>query len=346
MSKISIIVPVYYNSDTLMLLYEDMKEKILGKLDYELVFVDDGSGDNSWEIMQQIRALDENVKLVKLSRNFGEHSAILAGLSQCTGDCAVTKQADLQEDSELILQMYESWKKGNKVVLAVRSDRDEGAIQKFFANLYYGIVRKCIAPNMPKGGFDCYLLDRQAIEVLKMLDEKNSALTLQVLWIGFKTDKVYFHRKAREIGESRWTLSKKVKLVLDSMMSFSYFPIRFMSFIGGAFFLVSVIMVIYLVLAKLISGENVAGWTSLMAVVLLASGLIMLMLGILGEYVYRGMDASRNRPPFLVEEVLDSGLESKQAAETGKAGEEEHSFENKNAAGTGGTDGRTQAEGK
>ena len=209
MSKLSIIVPVYWNSDTLMLLYEDMKEKILHKLeDYEIVFVDDGSGDNSWEIMNQIR--DSKVRLVKLSRNFGEHSAILAGLSVCTGDCAVTKQADLQEDSELILDLYEKWKEGNKVVLAVRADRDEGAIQKFFANLYYTITRKLIMKNMPKGGFDCYLLDRQVIEVLLMLDEKNSALTLQVLWVGFKTEKVYFHRKAREIGESRWTLSKKI----------------------------------------------------------------------------------------------------------------------------------------
>ena len=138
MSKISIVVPVYYNSDTLMLLYEDMKEKILEKLgDYEIVFVDDGSGDNSWEIMNQIRDMDENVKCVRLSRNFGEHAAILAGLNECTGDCAVTKQADLQEDSELILEMYESYKKGNKVVLAVRKERDENAVKKFFANLYY-----------------------------------------------------------------------------------------------------------------------------------------------------------------------------------------------------------------
>ena len=129
MSKISIIIPVYFSSDTLMLLYEDMKSKILGKLDeYEIVFVDDGSEDNSFEIMEEIRAFDENVKCVKLSRNFGEHPAILAGLSVCTGDCAVTKQADLQEDSELILEMYERWKQGNKVVLAVRKERDEKAV--------------------------------------------------------------------------------------------------------------------------------------------------------------------------------------------------------------------------
>ena len=121
MSKISIVIPVYYNADTLMLLYEDLQKKVLGELEaYEIVFVDDGSGDDSWEIMNQIKALDTNVKCVKLSRNFGEHSAILAGLSVTTGDCAVTKQADLQEDSNLILQMYESWKRGNDVVMAIR----------------------------------------------------------------------------------------------------------------------------------------------------------------------------------------------------------------------------------
>ena len=137
MSKISIIIPVYYNADTLMLLYEDMKAKILGELgDYEIVMVDDGSGDDSWSVMNSIRDIDGNVKLVRLSRNFGEHAAILAGLSNCTGDCAVTKQADLQEDSELIVRMYDKWKEGNKVVLAVRQERDEPAIKKFFANLY------------------------------------------------------------------------------------------------------------------------------------------------------------------------------------------------------------------
>ncbi|MBQ8185102.1 MAG: glycosyltransferase family 2 protein [Lachnospiraceae bacterium] len=304
MSKLSIVVPVYWNSDTLMLLYEDMKEKVLSKLgDYEIVFVDDGSGDNSWEIMNQIRDMDENVKLVKLSRNFGEHAAILAGLSQCTGDCAVTKQADLQEDSELILQMYDKWKEGNKVVLAVRADRDEGAVQKFFANLYYTLMRKLVIKDMPKGGFDCYLLDRQVIQVLLMLDEKNSALTLQVLWVGFKSDKVYFHRKAREIGESRWTLSKKVKLVIDSMMSFSYFPVRFMSGMGVASAAIGVIWAIILMIQKIMGIEEATGWTSTMVVMLFFFGMIMLMLGILGEYIWRALDASRNRPPFLVDET-------------------------------------------
>lgn len=307
MSKISIVVPVYYNSDTLMLLYEDMKEKILHKLgDYEIVFVDDGSGDNSWEIMNQIRDMDENVQCVRLSRNFGEHAAILAGLHVCTGDCAVTKQADLQEDSELILEMYESWKKGNKVVLAVRAERDDSAIKKFFANMYYSIVRKCIDKNMPVGGFDCYLLDRQVIGVLEMLDEKNSALTLQVLWVGFKSDKIYFHRKDREIGESRWTLSKKLKLVMDSMMSFSYFPIRFMSGVGVVCAVISFLWILEVIIERLVIGTPIQGWASLMCLVLFSTGAILLMLGILGEYLWRTLDASRNRPPFIIDTVEKS----------------------------------------
>lgn len=312
MSRISIVVPVYYNSDTLMLLYEDMKKKILGKLgDYEIVFVDDGSQDESWEIMNRIREMDPYVKCVKLSRNFGEHAALLAGLSVCTGDCAVTKQADLQEDSEIILEMYDSWKKGNKVVLAVRSERDENAIKKFFANMYYQIVRRFVDDKMPAGGCDCYLIDRQVIQVLELLDEKNSSLTLQVLWAGFKTEHVYFHRRDREIGKSRWTLAKKVKLAMDSMMSFSYFPIRFMSTVGVLFALFALIMAIEVIVEKFTVGTPIMGWASLMCIVLFGFGLMMLMMGILGEYVWRALDASRNRPPFLIDEVRDKTSEKK-----------------------------------
>lgn len=304
MSKISIVVPVYYNEDTLMDLYQDMKAKILGKLgDYELVFVDDGSGDNSWNIMKEIQALDAaHVRLVKLSRNFGEHAALLAGLSVCTGDCAVTKQADLQEDSALILEMYESWKKGNKVVLAVRRSRDENRVKVFFANLYYIMVRKFVNKNMPEGGCDCYLIDRKVIEVLERLDEKNSSLTLQVLWAGFQTDMVYFDRKDREKGKSRWTMAKKFKLVMDSLMSFSYVPIRFMTYIGILFDIFALLLFIGVLVEFFTKGVPMMGWSSLMCVILLASGLILSMLGVLGEYLWRTLDASRTRPPFIIAE--------------------------------------------
>ena len=303
MSKISIVVPVYYNEDTLMDLYRDMKAKILGTIgEYELVFVDDGSGDDSWKIMNEIKALDENVYLVKLSRNFGEHAAILAGLSVCTGDCAVTKQADLQEDSTLITEMYERWKKGNKVVLAVRRSRDENAVKVFFANMYYAMVRRFINKNMPVGGCDCYLVDRKVIEVLERLDEKDSSLTLQVLWAGFRTDMVYFDRKDRQKGKSRWTFAKKFKLVMDSMLSFSYAPVRFMILMGIVFNLFALALLISVLVEYFTKGVPIIGWSSLMCVVLLSSGLILSMLGILGEYVWRTLDAARARPPFIIDE--------------------------------------------
>lgn len=304
MSKLSIIIPVYWNEDTLELLYEDLKKKVLGQLeDYELVFVDDGSGDSSWEVINQIKNRDDRTVCVKLSRNFGEHSALLAGLSVCTGDCAVTKQADLQEDSEIILEMYESWKKGNKVVLAVREERDDSLATKFFAGLYYKLMQKFANKNMPSGGCDCYLLDRKVIEVLLKLDEKNSSLTLQVLWAGFQTDRIYFHRREREIGKGRWTFAKKFKLVLDSMISFSYVPIRMMWIIGILFFVFSIIMGIEVFVEWFTVGTPVAGWPSLMCVVLCSSGLILLMLGLLGEYIWRTLDAARKRPPFIIDEV-------------------------------------------
>lgn len=307
MSKLSIVIPVYYNADTLMPLYEDMKEKILGKIgDYELVFVDDGSGDDSWKVLNEIHAMDEHVKLLHLSRNFGEHAALLAGLSVCSGDCAVTKQADLQEDSTLILEMYESWKKGNNVVLAIRRSRDESKVKVFFANLYYLMVRKFVNKDMPAGGCDCYLIDRKVIEVLKLLDEKNSSLTLQVMWSGFRTEKIYFDRKNREIGKSRWTLAKKIKLAMDSMMSFSYVPIRFMTFVGFLFDLFAIGMLIEVFWEYFTNNVPLIGWSSLMVVILFSSGLILSMLGILGEYLWRTLDASRKRPPFIVEDVVES----------------------------------------
>lgn len=310
MSKISIVVPVYYNSDTLALLYEDMKAKILDKLgEYEIVFVDDGSGDNSWEIMNLLREKDDNIRCVKLSRNYGEHAALLAGLSACTGDCAVTKQADLQEDSSIILEMYESWKRGNKVVLAVRKERKENRLKVFFANLYYTLVRRIVNKNMPAGGCDCYLVDRKVIEVLERLDEKNSSLTLQVMWVGFQTDMIYFVRQDREVGKSRWTLSKKVKLVADSIFSFSYLPLRLMMGLGVVFNFAALIILVVVLIEKFTVGTPIQGWASIMCILLFGFGMLMLMLGIIGEYIWRVLDAARNRPTYIVDEVKGKDLE-------------------------------------
>jgi len=309
--KLSIVIPVYFNQDNLMPLYEDIKKKIINVIDYdyEIVMVNDGSKDDSYQVMKQLAEQDKKIKIVSLSRNFGSHAAILCGLEKCTGDCAIIKAADLQEPTEMILDMVESWKKGNNVVLAVRKDREEGKGQTMFANLYYWLVRKAALPSMPKGGFDVYLIDRKVINVLLALDEKNSALTGQLLWSGFKTDTVYYTRLAREIGTSRWTLKKKIRLVMDTLFSFSTLPITLVTTVGVISFFGALIWALVVLACKLMGIIHVAGWTALFIFNLFSFGVIMLTLGILGEYLWRAFDASRNRPPYIVEE--ENELEEK-----------------------------------
>ena len=307
--KVSLIIPVYYNEDNLRPLYADIKVKFIDRIDYEyeIVMVNDGSKDGSYTVMQELAEQDSHIKIVSLSRNFGSHAAILCGLSKCTGDCAVIKAADLQEPTELILEMVESWKQGNNVVLAVRDGRDESKGQTFFANFYYKLVQKTALPEMPDQGFDVYLVDRKVVNVLNSLDEKNSALTGQILWSGFKTDKVYYRRLAREIGTSKWTFKKKVRLVMDTLFSFTSLPITVVLSVGVLSMFIAAVWALIVFFSKLSGEITVSGWTTLFIFNLFSFGMIMMTLGILGEYLWRTFDASRNRPPFIVEEENNPG---------------------------------------
>lgn len=305
--KVSIVIPVYYNEGNLRPLYHDIKEKLYTNTEYdwEIVMVNDGSKDESYRILKELAMEDRRVKVYSLSRNFGSHAAILCGLAECTGDCAVVKAADLQEPTEMVIDMLDSWKKGNNVVLAVREKRNESRHQQLFANMYYWLVRKAALANMPQGGFDVYLLDRKVINVLMQLDEKNSALTGQILWSGFKTDKIYYTRLAREIGESKWTLRKKIRLVSDTLFSFSTLPITLVSLIGVFSSCGALIWALLVLIFRLMGKIQVSGWTTLFLFNLFSFGVIMLTLGILGGYLWRTFDASRNRPPYIIEESLN-----------------------------------------
>lgn len=302
--KVSIVIPVYYNEDNLRPLYKDIKEKFIDIIDYdyEIVMVNDGSKDKSYEVMQELATIDSNIKIISLSRNFGSHAACLCGLAHATGDCAIIKAADLQEPTELLLDMLESWRNGNNVVLACREGREESKCQIGFANLYYGLVRRAALPNMPKNGFDVYLVDQKVIRVLENLDEKNSALTGQILWSGFKTGIVYYTRKAREIGTSKWTLKKKVQLVSDTLFSFSTVPVRIVEGIGALSFIIGMVWEIIVLVAKIGGNISVSGFTTLFIFNLFSFGVIMIAMGILGEYIWRTFDASRNRPTYIIEE--------------------------------------------
>ena len=302
--KVSIIIPVYYNQDNLLPLYNDLKEKFIDKInyDYEIIMINDGSKDDSYKVMCELAKKDSHIKNISLSRNFGSHAACLCGLANSTGDCAVIKAADLQEPTELLLEMIESWKSGNNVVLACRESRKESRSQIRFANLYYWLVRKTSLPTMPKNGFDIYLLDRKVIDVINNLDEKNSAITGQILWSGFRTGIVNYTRKAREIGTSKWTLRKKIRLVLDTLFSFSTLPIQILEIIGVLSFTMGIIWAILVLIEKLSGNIPVSGYTTLFIFNLLSFGITMLSMGILGEYLWRTFDASRKRPPYIIED--------------------------------------------
>ena len=307
MKKLSIIIPTYFNEPNIAPLYKALKQDVIdklnGEMDYEIIFVDDGSKDNTRLELAKLQKNHDKITVAKLSRNFGSHSAILAGLSIATGDVATFISADLQDPPEIIIEMLEKWKKGADTVLAVRADREESLAQKFFSNTYYKIMRKIALKTMPLGGFDCFLIDRKVIDAVVSIKEKNSSLMGIILWSGFNIQQISYVRKARELGKSRWTLSKKIKYFTDSIISFSFFPLKLITTIGLLFSLIAAIWMVFILVSWLIGKIPVQGFTTLILVILFTSGLILFSLGIIGEYLWRILDAVNNRPPFIIEKI-------------------------------------------
>lgn len=305
MKKISIIIPVYFNEMNLSDLYEHLK-KILNKalFAYEVIFVDDGSEDNSFSELMKLREKDKNIKIIRLSKNYGSHIAILAGMSYASGDCVTMLSADLQDPPEIILDMYKKYLEGNKVVLAVRKDRKDSFVQKILSNTYYKLMRKFALKNMPYGGFDCFLIDKKVVENIVKMKEKNTSIMGQILWCGFKVVEIYYIREERKKGKSMWTLSKKIKLFIDSFLSFSYVPIKFMSVMGFFFSFLGILGIVYIIINKIINNIGIQGWASIMVLILIVSGIQMTMIGIIGEYVWRNLDESKKRPVFIIDEKI------------------------------------------
>jgi len=311
----SIVVPVYYNElnipDTvpqLLALSETLPEYRL-----ELVFVDDGSGDRSLELLLDFqKQYPETIKVVKLTRNFGSMAAIQAGFLVATGTCVGVIAADLQDPPELFLEMIKHWEDGNKAIFAVRQDREEPALQKFFSNSYYSLIRKFAIRDYPVGGFDFLLVDRQVVDEVNRIREKNTNFMTLIYWLGFKPILIPYTRKNRKKGKSRWTLRKKVKLFSDTFIGFSYFPIQLFSVVGVLVAIVSFLYGLFILIYKLAYGIEVAGWVPIMLILTFTAGLQMTMLGILGEYLWRTLDESRGRPTYVIDEVYDLSPEAEE----------------------------------
>lgn len=313
MKKFSIIIPVYFNEQNLpetipRLL--DLKNK-LSEYQLELIFVDDGSKDKSVEILCNFQAKNpREIKVIKLTRNFGSMSAVQAGLSVSSGDCVGVIAADLQDPPELFLEMIKHWEKGIKAVFAVRKNREDPPLQKLFSNSFYSLLRKYAIPDYPKGGFDFLLIDKQVVEEVNKIKEKNTNLFTLIFWLGYNYVTIPYTRLARTKGKSRWTFSKKIKLFIDSFVSFSYFPIRMVSILGIIFAVTAFAYGIYIFYNWLRGTIEVEGWTTLMIVLTFTAGLEMTMLGVLGEYLWRILDESRKRPPFVIDKIFDASSEN------------------------------------
>lgn len=305
---ISVVIPTYNEADNVPMLYSRLRD--ISKdaaYNFEFVFVDDGSIDGTFAVLKDFAANDARVKILQLSRNFGSHAACLAGLKYATGDACAFISADLQDPPELALLLAREWERGSDIVIGVR-ERDTASF-RLFPKIYWKLVRKFALGNTPETGTDAFLIDRIVVDAVVSMGEKNTSIFGLILWSGFDQTVVSYKKGIRTRGTSKWTLSKKIKLFIDTFVSFSYFPLRVISSLGIITAFTGFIYALIVIFARLFYSRAIEGWTSLMVVLLLVSGIQMIMLGVLGEYLWRNFDESRKRPPFIIKQAF--GLEKR-----------------------------------
>jgi glycosyltransferase involved in cell wall biosynthesis len=306
----SIVIPVYYNEGCLSETMASLKNDVIAQhpdLTCEVIFVDDGSGDGSLNELLRIR--EENpkiVKVIKLTRNFGQPKARLAGLSYAKGKCVATMSADGQDPAVLINEMLKAhFEEQFEIVICTRQGRDESWYRILTSRLFYALMKKLSFPNMPPGGFDFVLLGRRALDVLLRNQEAHPFFQGQILWMGFKTKFIEYRRLVRKVGRSHWTFGKKLTYLIDGVMSYSFLPMRLMSGMGILAALLGFLWALRIFINFMVRGNPVKGWSPLMIVILVMGGLQMLMLGVIGEYLWRTLAQVRNREPYIIETIYD-----------------------------------------
>lgn len=304
--KLSIVVPVFFNAESLPLLFDRLLciEVELNAIDIELelIFVDDGSGDKSLHQLMCIKQQRPNTKVVKLTRNFGAVHASKCGFGFVTGDCFMVLAADLQDPPELIMEMIEKWRAGSKFTICERISRDDPFISKLYAAGFYWLLHKLVMSDYPSGGYDMALMDKSLLPYVAN-SSKNLYTPLLSYWLGYKPEVIYYHRAKREYGKSRWTFRKKFKAFLDVMLGFSVTPIRLISAFGIIVAILSFFYGISVVINAFLGNVPVPGFASLAALITFLLGLVIVMLGVIGEYLWRVFDEVNKRPEVVIDEV-------------------------------------------
>lgn len=299
---LSLVVPMRNEEEGLAVFFDRVRG-VLRKMevDWEIVCVNDGSTDATWDRLQEFREADERIRLIDLSRNFGKENALSAGLDYVNGDAVVPLDADLQDPPELIPEMLDKWLEGYDVVLAVRSDRSsDSPAKRWTSRAFYRVFSLVSSVNMTENAGDFRLMDRRVVQALRQMPERNRFMKGMFAWLGFRQAKVYFTRPVRAQGDSKWSFWRLWNLALDGVFSFSTVPLRIWSYIGVTLSFFAMIYLLQVVVKTLLYGADLPGYPSMIAVILFFNGVILLGFGIMGEYLARIFIEVKQRPVYLV----------------------------------------------
>ncbi|MCC2644872.1 MAG: glycosyltransferase [Burkholderiales bacterium] len=303
--KISVFIPMKNESSTISLLFNrvlPVLEKTL--LDYEIIVVNDGSTDNTLDLLIEYQKTINNLVIIDLSRNFGKEAALYAGFANALGNCVIAIDADLQDPPELILQMIRYWQEGYEIVTAVREERiHDSFIKKSTANLFYKLINRISDTRFEPNAGDYRLLDRVAVDAFLSLDERVRFNKGLFSWLGFREKFVYHSREPRSAGTTKWSYWKLIRFSLDGITSFSVFPLKIWTFIGLLTSLSAFVYAIYYFIRTMIFGIDVHGYPSLLLFMLFFSGLQMIGIGVLGEYIGRLFIETKRRPLYLIRNI-------------------------------------------
>lgn len=309
MKKISVVVPMYYEEEVVEECYTRLNNvfKELNKYDYEFIFINDGSKDRTLELLEKIAINDKKVKIISFSRNFGHQCAVTAGLKFTSGDAVIIIDADMQDPPELIKEMIDLWEEGNEVIYAKRkARRGESRFKLFTAKMFYRVLDGLSDVKIPQDTGDFRLADKKVINVINDLPEHNKFLRGLFSWVGYKQIPIEYERKERFAGKTKYPLKKMLKLAIDGIISFSNKPLKILGVIGIFSIIISFGILVYSLISYLFKLNNLtAGWTSLMVTITFFSGVQLLSIWLMSEYISRIYDESKGRPQYIIDKLIN-----------------------------------------
>ena len=309
MKKISVVIPVYFEEEVVNECYNRTKSVLEGleKYEYEIIFVNDGSQDETLEMLEEIAKDNKNVKVISFSRNFGHQAAVTCGLKYTTGDAVAIMDADMQDPPEVILDMIKLWEDGNEVIYAKRKTRKgETRFKLFTAKMFYKVLNGLSDVEIPKDTGDFRLADKKVIDVINSLPEHNKFLRGLFSWVGFKQIPFEYERKERFAGKTKYPLKKMLKLASDGITSFSTKPLKVLGALGIMSIIVSIILLIYAIISYVFRLNSLTpGWTSLMVTITFLGGMQLLSIWLISEYIGKIYDESKGRPEYIIDKTIN-----------------------------------------